>query len=492
MEFEWSPPNKLQPYGRKLLSLSTSQAHLSSSSTNTSQNSSSIASPPSLDAATSLALVPSVPVPLITLGKVFAPITAGSRTLPHDALEAARHLGLTHMLTAAMGPWLDPDEYWTIAALTDPLTAANLLQGVSSGQRRVIFTERGAAERLARQKEKIIPVGRKHDWGGFFHALNPIAALESVCAALQGGVSKNNALEAAAAAAVAAEAGLEETEPEEIYKLKAPGGFWPFKRNDDADESSSSNRGKRRGSNTGRNNNNSDRNYNSSARNNLFGGDGDQQHGDSTSSRPALALMSVRLALSLLRGASGRFLLLSGRGKTGGGIWKNSEKTDDQSENFTGADSLDTFRVHFIPGCAFVIKTHAGTVKITPAFLSSAMLQNFWRQGVALYVASRLRARRKERRDLVLRMQIAALLIAGAGANRRGGAPGIGGGSSSSMGGSGIGGSGDGMFPIDDEDEDDNEEPPEVLEVIQEMVASGDIPQGLPSGVSSVLEPARR
>lgn len=476
MEFEWCSPRDLHgqlPPGHTLLRRSSSHAQSSSSFPAGPLQPTLASSPSAQDAATgSLALIPSVPVPLITVGKVFAPITAGSRTVSPEVLEAARHLGLTHMLTAAMGSWLDPDEYWNIAALTDPLSAANLLQGVTAGQRRVIFTERGAAEKLARQKAKVVPTGRQHDWGGWLRALNPMTALENVCTALQGGVSKENALEAAAAAV---EARIDETEPEEIYKLKTSGGIWPFKRKENNNNgSSSSGRSK---SGLFNNNTRNDINKNTS---------GNEESG--SNSRAALALLNVRLALSLLRGASGRFLLLSGRGKPGGGQWRNSEtsSSEEEPQSFSGADSLDSLRVHFLPGVDLVLQTHVGTVKFTPAFLSAAALQSFWRQGIALYTAGMLRARRLQRREFCRRLQIAAALVAGAGVSGNSGGTGTAGGTGDSTSGSST------MFPGEDDDGEGEgfDEPPEIQEVIQEMMASGDLSGGMiPSSVSA-LEPA--
>lgn len=217
MEFEWIPPeNASRNAGQRILALGSppfqaSEASISSPAATPATVLSSVdLHTHSSSTETHLPLIPSVPVPLITIGKVFAPIPQGRQTILPEAMEAARHLGLAPMLAAAMGTaWSSPDEFWDIASLTDPLTASNLMQVSSSGQKRLLFVERGAAEKLARGKDEIVLVpetrkkqkikgnkGEDNPFVGFLKALNPMVAFESVCDALQKGISKAAAMDA--------------------------------------------------------------------------------------------------------------------------------------------------------------------------------------------------------------------------------------------------------------------------------------------------------
>ena len=165
------------------------------------------------------------------VGKVFVPLPPGRSKITPEAIEAARHLGLSSMLWAAMGSWKDdPQDFWDVATLTDPFLASNMMHAASFEQRRVMFVERGAAQRLARGKDELVavPFGKnkqmgKNWMGSVFHALNPLAALDRVCALLQSGGTKADVVEAAAAAQDAQneEDGVEE----ENFQLKPVPGF---------------------------------------------------------------------------------------------------------------------------------------------------------------------------------------------------------------------------------------------------------------------------
>ena len=127
-----------------------------------------------------------IPVPLITIGKAYAPIPAGRlQAVPPEAMEAARHLGLGPMLAAAVGSADDPKLFWSVAALTDPVSASSVLQACTVGGRRVLFAERGAAESLARGKTQLVPArGGKGGLRRALDAFSPVNRLRTLWAAL--------------------------------------------------------------------------------------------------------------------------------------------------------------------------------------------------------------------------------------------------------------------------------------------------------------------
>jgi len=536
MEFEWvNSETTCQNVGRILLSRGSSrpqhlQASISSISSPTATNPSALNSSTSSSAADAdsflLPKIPSVPVPLITVGKVFAPIPQGRQTIHPESMAAARHLGLAPMLAAALGTGLQssPDEFWDIASLTDPLTASNLMQVSSLGQRRLLFVERGAAERLARGKDELIAAapGKKQRVKGvkdrdgegkngvleFLKALNPLVALEGVCDALERGISKTAALDSSplhehrqlsgtrdkdsggnnnkninsnsssnSSSPVLVEEGTYRIEPKEKEKSSFGKSTreGDSKKKDDPPAAASSL---------------FDAPFPSTLsvspfeEDELFGSAAGVHRG---SGMAALAHIPVRLALSLLRGASGRFLLLSGRGE--GKNTKRQAKQNKRAENsngqhsqqqqqpelYGGADSLNSLQIYFLPKCDFIISSTSGDIKFTPGFLSEAALQKYYKKWVDGYIKG-LRARRRLiRRARCQNLRLATAVVAGAGSadSRSGG-----------FGGGGVGGGGN------DEDEEDDGfgESPDIYEAIKEI--SEEMP-GFPEA-SPTLRPSSR
>ncbi|KAH7623492.1 hypothetical protein Ndes2526B_g01931 [Nannochloris sp. 'desiccata'] len=528
MEFEWIYPEKTsQNAGRALLSRSSARPELLP------VRSSSIVSPTAPSAPSSstssssgtdtpqLPMIPSVPVPMITVGKVFAPIPQGRQTIHPEAMEAARHLGLAPMLAAAMGTglWSSPDEFWDIASLTDPLTASNLMQVSSSGQRRLLFVERGAAERLARGNDELIAVpssGKKQRKRGakdgpgeeengvveLLKALNPLVALEGVCDALQRGISKAAALDSSplhhqqkhqhndghrddtgrsnSNSSSSSSSSIHVLAEEQTYQIEPRKGKNPnsksrrkegFEKKDTSSPPASSP---------------FDSPFTSSLSSSPFeeeGLFGSTAGVNRSTGMAALAHIPVRIALNLLRGASGRFLLLSGRGdgmnthshakkrnKRAGDSSKD-QHSEQQPEFYGGADSLDSLQIYFLPKCDLIISSTSGDIKFTPGFLSEAALQKYYYLWASKYVKGVQARRRLTRRAFRQRLRLAAAVVAGAGAG--------GGGGGSSSGGFGGGGSND----ENEEGDDGFGDSPDIYEAIQEI--SEEMP-GFPEAVPTL------
>ena len=536
MEFEWINPEKsCQNVGRVLLSRGSlrpqhPQASISSISSLTTTTPSALNSSTSSFAADAdtlhLPMIPSVPVPLITIGKVFAPIPQGRQTIRPDAMEAARHLGLAPMLAAAIGTGLSssPDEFWDIASLTDPLTASNLMQVSSSGQRRLLFVERGAAERLARGKDELIAVAsgrnKRVKWTrddrdaeengvlGFLKALNPLVALEGVCDALQRGISKAAALDSSPIHlrqqhndkhrddtgrntntinnSSSRNSNIPVVLDEGTYRIepKKKKTFFSKSRRKEEDSPKKDNPQTAASSLF-------DSPFPSSLSLSPFEEEelfGSTKGFHKSTAMAALAHIPVRLALNLLRGASGRFLLLSGKGQ-GTKTKKQSKKnTKNESNNgqqsqqqqpelFGGADSLDSLQIYFLPKCDLIISSTSGDMKFTPGFLSEAALQKYHRKWVKGYVKGVQARRRLIRRAVCQKLRLAAALVAGAGS---------GGSRTGGFGGS-LGGSGGN--DEDDEEDDGFGDSPDIYEAIKE-IASEEIP-GFPEAVPT-LRPSSR
>jgi len=118
----------------------------------------------------------------ISVLSFFLSLAACRLSLPPEALIAARELGLASMLAAAMGTTDDPEAFWSIAGITDPVTASSMLQACTIDGKRALFVERGAAESLARGKIRLV-VEQKRRVGplqGVLRALNPFRALRQL------------------------------------------------------------------------------------------------------------------------------------------------------------------------------------------------------------------------------------------------------------------------------------------------------------------------
>jgi hypothetical protein len=513
MEFEWiTPANTRQNAGRPLVSYSLRAPQFLQ--TSISSPTATATAEPAASPSAGLPLIPSVPVPLITVGKVFAPIPQGRQTIHPEAMEAARHLGLAPMLAAAMGTGMfaSPDEFWDIASLTDPLTASNLMQVSSLGQRRLLFVERGAAERLARGKDELVAESQKRhkpreNGGvlGFLKALNPMVALEGVCDALQRGISKVAGLDSLPlhqyqqqqnnnkSNGEGSDLSKSNTSPvvftqEEIFRMepinkepnKSSKKKEEFKEEDPPAAASLFDSPFLSGSSL-------------FEEEDIFGSLSPSSP-DNSSRMAALAHIPVRLALSLLRGASGRFLLLSGKAeqqqKKGGKKHLRGKKKgkstsmlssdfEQQPSEYGGADSLNSLQVYFLPKCDFVISSTHGDIKFSPGFLSEAALQKFYKKGVQEYVRGVLGIRRLKRRALCQRLRFAAAIVAGGGAGASGA---NGGGDTNGFGSGGAGGGGD------EEEDEGFGDSPDIYEAIQEI---GEEIPGFPS-VSPTLGPSSR
>ena len=100
------------------------------------------------------------PVPMITVGRVYAPILSGRPSASLEMLEAAEIFGFGPLMAAAIGETeKDSRKFWKLSSLTDPITATGLLQGAKSPcGKRLLFVERSAAEDVAREKLSVFPI----------------------------------------------------------------------------------------------------------------------------------------------------------------------------------------------------------------------------------------------------------------------------------------------------------------------------------------------
>lgn len=164
MEFEWDPSYKHQylfsrPTNINPASWSTSQ-HLHTTSNNN----------PLQQTTTS------IPLPLITIGYLHAPIPPGTFSMYPEGIESF-HLGIDKFLSAVQGNVIEDDSesYMKLLSITDPFSAASLSQAVKVNEKKVLFVEKSAAEGLARGRMQLVAITPPHDdtagSGNFFSLL---------------------------------------------------------------------------------------------------------------------------------------------------------------------------------------------------------------------------------------------------------------------------------------------------------------------------------
>jgi len=377
-----------------------------------------------------------------------------------EAVAAARHLGLLPMLAAAIGSVDDPERFWEVASLTDPITASSIQQGCAVGGRNVLFVEKGAAECLARGKAEVVVAeeGRRrhqskqgsnsngHTMGGTRSAV--LGILDPIRAVMRG-----------------------------VWKTKAGNDLVKTSDELEGDKSprASQSRQDKISNSNGRDCTTQDMHVDNetNAPSQMYRLKEIPSHssrsrvGDPPSAWHAhLAHVPVRLALALLRGMPRQFALFSaGSGPDGAtNTLTNNNNAPQQQQReylehtlFSAADRIDDVIVHTIRGASIVQGSMHGPVHFTPAFLSKVALQRIWRNFKDEYGSSILMMRQAERAVLCSRL-VQALALAGGGAGSPPGS--FGNGASSSVG-------------LDDDDDDDGpEEPPEVQEILREMGAA--------------------
>lgn len=106
--------------------------------------------------------IENVPVPTVMVGVLPMPILAGQHALSVEYLLRSLQQGVLPSDTLADA---DRGVWRTVSRVTDPISAFNVCQAQQLAGRRLILTERGVAEQLARSTIKVQPLWRG-SWGG--------------------------------------------------------------------------------------------------------------------------------------------------------------------------------------------------------------------------------------------------------------------------------------------------------------------------------------
>lgn len=399
-----------------------------------------------------------VPVPTVFLGVLPTPIPPGRPTLDAQALVRSLEGGV--LPSDAL---LDSDrEVWRAASrITDSISSFNICQAQQLAGRKLILTERGVAEQLARGTIQMVPVpGSTATATKKPSSLNPFAPLQRLLGRLAEGQRMSQRVQQRADAWGGQLSGRGEGgRTEGAEGAGVPGAATAASAASppatDPSASAEQERPQPQYSLQG-----------SPVRRVL-----------APSAPPQLAWVPLRVALQLLRSLPQHFVLLQSCGQEvaaargGGQAWQTQGQQQQQGAKagqagtFNTATSPGEVQVHIIPGLHVRQLSPDGTpIEFTPAFLCASQVQALWRDLREISGGAMLMHRRVERAMMRRRLENAVAMIAGA---RRGG-----------------GGGGGAQIGISAQDEGNEEgegaadEPPEVSDFIRELGGSLSNEQG--------------